>query len=205
MDVNKVLLDYENEDDIPETEDRNAKFRYSVINTAVGYIAKVTHLAVNHKPYVGSGCYASSAIVNFAKNSTEFFDVIIEKSDGSLIELKNEETLFLVVMNGKYGGGRFVLCPSAILNDGLLDVCMQHGPAGTKELAKFMKHAIVKKGAHIYKDNYSCFRGKSMKIVSRNGNISADSAASGAKEEEVHDGEESKGDESAAAKDEAAS
>ena len=124
MDVNKVLLDYENEDDIPETEDRNAKFRYSVINAAVGFIAKVTHLAVNHKPYVGSGCYASSAIVNFFKSSTENFDVIIQKSDGSLIELKNEETLLLVVMNGKYGGGRIVICPSAILNDGLLDVCM---------------------------------------------------------------------------------
>ena len=77
--------------------------------------------------------------------------------------------MYLVVMNGKFGGGRIVLCPSAILNDGLLDVCMQHGPAGIKEYGRFVKHAIVKKGAHIYKPNYSCFRGKSMKIINRNG------------------------------------
>ena len=55
--------------------------------------------------------------------------------------------MYLVVMNGKFGGGRIVLCPSAILNDGLLDVCMQHGPAGIKEYGRFVKHAIVKKGA----------------------------------------------------------
>ena len=78
MDVNKVLLDYESEDEIPETEERNQKFRYSVINTAVGYIAKITHRAVHHKPYFGSGCYISSATVNFFTSSTERFDVIIE-------------------------------------------------------------------------------------------------------------------------------
>ena len=169
MDVNKVLLDYEDESEIPETVDRNSKFRYSVINTAVGYVAKLTHLAVNHKPYTGRGCYFSSATINFFTSSPDSFDVIIELSDGTKIELTDEETLFLVVMNGKYGGGRVVLCPSAILNDGLLDVCIMHGPAGTRELVSFIKHAIVKNGAHVYKKNYSCFRGKSMKIVARNG------------------------------------
>mmetsp|Transcript_38553 Transcript_38553/g.50532 ORF Transcript_38553/g.50532 Transcript_38553/m.50532 type:complete len:195 (-) Transcript_38553:329-913(-) len=168
MDVNKVLLDYENEADIPETEDRNAKFRYSVINAAVGFIAKVTHLAVNHKPYMGRACYVSSASVNFFTSSSENFDVHIVKADGERIELTNEQTMFLIIMNGKFGGGRIVLCPSAILNDGLLDICMQHGPAGIKEYGRFVKHAIVKKGAHIYKQNYSCFRGKAIKIINRN-------------------------------------
>ena len=63
--------------------------------------------------------------------------------------------MFLMVMNGKYGGGRLVLAPYAILNDGLLDVSMQHGPAGSKELAKFVKNSIIGKGKHIYKDNYA--------------------------------------------------
>ena len=124
MDVNKVLLDYESEDEIPDTEERNQKFRYSVINAAVGYIAKVVHKAGYHKPYTGSGCYVSSATYNFFTTSTEHFDIDIVLSDGSAIELRNEETLYLIAMNGKYGGSRIVMCPSAILNDGLVDICM---------------------------------------------------------------------------------
>lgn len=68
---------------------------------------------------------------------------MITQSDGSEIKLYNEETLFMLVVNGKYGGGRVVMCPSAILNDGLLDLVMQAGPAGTRELAKFIKSGIV--------------------------------------------------------------
>ena len=167
MDVNKVLLDYEDEADIPETENRAQKFRYSVINAAVGYIAKVTHLAVNHKPFAGKNCYITAATVNFFSTNTENFDLIIEQPDGSRIELPNEESLYLLVQNGKYGGGRCIMCPPALLNDGLLDVCMQHGPAATTEIFKYIKHCLVKKGGHIYKENYACFRGKAIRIVSK--------------------------------------
>ena len=125
MDVNKVLLDYEHEDDIPATEEnRNAKFRYSVINAAVGYIAKVTHKAESHKRIMGKGAYISSAIVNFFTSGLENFRVEIEQHDGAKITLANEETMYLVVMNGKYGGGRIPLAPVALLNDGLLDVSL---------------------------------------------------------------------------------
>jgi len=65
MDVNKVLLDVEHEDEIVDAETRNAKFRYSVINAAVGYIAKCTHKAAAHKPYTGKACYITSAMANF--------------------------------------------------------------------------------------------------------------------------------------------
>ena len=75
MDVNKVLIDCEDESEILEDPDRNSKFRYSVINAAVGFIAKVTHKAVSHKKYMGKFCYTSSATVNFFSSSTERFDV----------------------------------------------------------------------------------------------------------------------------------
>ena len=168
MDVNKVLLDCEHESEIINDPNRNSKFRYCVINAGVGYIAKTVHKAVDHKPYMGSGCYISSACVQFFTTCAEFFDVHIEKANGEKIELNNEETMYLTVMNGKYGGGRIVMAPSAILNDGLLDICMQHGPVAVSEIAKFIKNAVVKKGAHIYKQNYACFRGKSVKIINRN-------------------------------------
>ena len=140
MDVNKVLIDCENETEIPDTEERHSKFRYSVINSGVGFIAKVTHDAVYHKPYMGKSCYVTSGIVNAVKGAVENFDVIIGQPDGSKIELRNESTLYLLVMNGKLGGGRLLLSPHALLNDGLLDITMQHGPAGKREILKYIKN-----------------------------------------------------------------
>jgi len=168
MDVNKVLIDYEDEADIPLTEDRHKKVRYSVINSGVGFIAKITHDAVYHKPYMGKSCYVTSGLVNSFRCKSENFDVIIGQPDGSTIELYDETTLYLLVMNGKLGGGRLLLSPHALLNDGLLDITMQHGPAGLKEIAKYLKNCNVLKGAHIFKDNYGCFRGKWVKIVNKN-------------------------------------
>ena len=46
MDANKVLIDYENEADIPETENLSEKLRYSILNASVGYMAKVVHNSV---------------------------------------------------------------------------------------------------------------------------------------------------------------
>ena len=60
------------------------------------------------------------------------------------------------------------MAPAAILNDGLLDVSMQHGPAGTKELLRFLKYGITQRGAHVFRDNYSQFRSKSIRITNKN-------------------------------------
>ena len=76
--------------------------------------------------------------------------------------------MFLVIMNGRYGGGRVPISPAAILNDGLLDVSMQHGPAGTREMLRFVKYCITQRGAHIFRDNYSQFRSKSITITNKN-------------------------------------
>ncbi len=168
MDVNKVLIDVEDEADIPETEERHSKFRYSVINSGVGLIAKITHSAVYHKPYMGKLCYFTSGCTNAFTSTVDYYDIIIGQPDGSEIELYNEATMYLLVMNGKLGGGRMLLSPHALLNDGLLDITMQHGPAGKREVLKYIKNCVVQKGMMIYKENYACFRGKWVKIVNRN-------------------------------------
>lgn len=77
MDVNKVLLDVEHENEIMEAENRPNQFRYSVINAAVGYIAKCTHKAVDHKPYTGKACYVTSAFANFLTSNSDNFDVLL--------------------------------------------------------------------------------------------------------------------------------
>ena len=89
MDVNKVLIDCEHEDEIMETDkaSRALKFRYSVINAAVGYIAKCTHKADTHKPYMGRHCYVSAALANFFTTRVDDFGLFFEQYDGSKIEL----------------------------------------------------------------------------------------------------------------------
>lgn len=79
-----------------------------------------------------------------------------------------EQTMFLIIMNGKYGGTRIQMAPVCLLNDGLLDITMQHGPAGLTEMLRFVKYAVNRKGSHIYRDNYSYFRGRSIKITNKN-------------------------------------
>ena len=139
-----------------------------MINAAVGYIAKCNHVSDGHKPYMGRHCYVSAAVACFFTTQQFDFDFSVEQYDGSRIELPSETSMFLVIMNGRFLGGRVEASPVALLNDGLLDVTMQHGPAGTRELVGFFKTAMAQKGAHIYRDNYSCFRGRSIQITNKN-------------------------------------
>ena len=143
MDANKVLIDHDHEDEIPDDDDRPSKFRYSVINAAVGYVAKCVHKADAHKPYVGRSCYLTSAVYNFFTTSSENYGVIVGQHDGSIIDLPDEMSFLLVIMNGKYGGGGMPFAPLALLNDGLLDVVLHHGPAKMKELPSFIKRCLV--------------------------------------------------------------
>ena len=168
MDVNKVLLDVEHESEIPDDEPSDAKFRYSVINAAVGYIAKCVHKAAALKPYMGRHCYVASAIGVFFTTAIEELSLVLEQHDGSRIALDREHTMFLIIMNGRFLGGRVQGSPIACLNDGLLDVTMHHGPAGTRELLAFFKTAVAQKGAHIYRDNYAYLRGRSLRITNMN-------------------------------------
>ena len=78
MDVNKILLDVEHESEIPASEPSEAKFRYSVINAAVGYIAKCVHKAIAHKPYMGRNCYFSAAMANFFTTDSEDCGLVLE-------------------------------------------------------------------------------------------------------------------------------
>ena len=77
--------------------------------------------------------------------------------------------MFLCVNNGRYGGSRITLAPAAILNDGLMDLSLQHGPSeGVMGLAKFFKSCVTNRGAHIYRHNYSYFRCKTLRLTNLN-------------------------------------
>ena len=60
------------------------------------------------------------------------------------------------------------MAPVTLLNDGLLDTCFQHGPAGISDMLKFVKYAINGKGQHIHRDDYAYFRSSSIRITNKN-------------------------------------
>ena len=64
MDVNKMLCDAEDEDEIPSL-DKYSRFRYSATSASLGFLAKVTHNAIHHKPYFGSASYITSGWSSF--------------------------------------------------------------------------------------------------------------------------------------------
>ena len=49
----------------------------------------------------------------------------------------NLETQFMMINNGKYGGGRMLLNPMGVLNDGFFEVIFYKGYWGPKALTMF--------------------------------------------------------------------
>lgn len=167
MDLNKIIIDAQREEDIPPDE-RTSRFRYSAINTGVGFVAKSTHKAIAHKPMFGGASYATSGFVNFFTSSAEVFDLEIELCDGSKINLPDEESMVIMANNGRFGGGRIPFTPAALLNDGLFDLLILRGQAGVKEVASFVKSAVVQGGHHVYKPKWTSFRGTKVVFTNKN-------------------------------------
>lgn len=59
----------------------------------------------------------------------------MEMADRSTIEVPDEFSMLIVIMNGRYGGTGIPFAPVAMLNDGLLDVVHHHGPAKIQHAA----------------------------------------------------------------------
>ena len=55
----------------------------------------------------------------------------MEQPDGSIMDFEFR-TLLLFINNGKFGGGHKNFTPSAMINDGLLDVLIKTGDFGIK-------------------------------------------------------------------------
>lgn len=65
IDVNRVLMDAETEEDIP-IEERNERMRYSLINASIGFIAKCVFRGGELKKYFGSLCYSAAGVVELS-------------------------------------------------------------------------------------------------------------------------------------------
>ena len=125
MDTIKVIIDHEKEEDIP-SNDKLGKLRYVLINSSFGLPAQVAHGATPLKKYFGQKSYTLVALRKFLNLKTDRFDVEL---DGKMT-YKDQDTLFLQVNNGKFAGGRIRLNPFGIINDGLVECCIEVCNAG---------------------------------------------------------------------------
>ena len=77
MDVNKMLIDTDSEENIP-SEEKYQRYRFSATSASIGFIAKVVHNAIKHKPYFGGASYATSGWSSFFSNYADMYDIAIE-------------------------------------------------------------------------------------------------------------------------------
>ena len=68
--------------------------------------------------------------------------------------------------NGRYGIGSDVFVPSAMINDGLFDLCIKTTPAGFCD-GIALKDMTKAGGTHIYMDGFETLRVKKMKITNK--------------------------------------
>lgn len=78
LDVNKVLMDAETEQEIPP-EELATRFRYSLINASIGFIAKCVFRGATYKRYFGSLCYSAAGVVELSgRQKSEDYAVELE-------------------------------------------------------------------------------------------------------------------------------
>ena len=126
MDILKALLDHESEDEvISKAEstkgfDRNDFLRYSIINTSLLLVGLTAKNAKDWgKQYIGSTAYTVSCIVELIKRERGIFDIEI---DDGLEYIKDLDTQYMMIYNGKTGGGRIILNPIGMINDGFMEM-----------------------------------------------------------------------------------
>ena len=72
----------------------------------------------------------------------------------------------MLVYNGKYGGGRMILNPMAILNDGFFEMIFYKNLIGFKKSIKLFEGA-KKGGTHIYDANGIVYRISKLRLENK--------------------------------------
>ncbi len=134
--------------------------KYFVNISSIGFDANVVYNAnlFKKKPGItGSMAYLLSIIYTVFKHKICRIKVDI---DGKKIDL---DALLVAVANGKFYGGGIIPAPAAILDDGLLDICLVSEVSRLKILNLFPKYM---KGQHGEIKEVSFFKGRKIKIES---------------------------------------
>jgi hypothetical protein len=92
----------------------------------VGLTAKT---AKPFKPYLGSTAYTAACVIELIRRQLGTFDIEFEGEDKKY-KIENLTTQYLQIYNGKFGGGRIMLNPLGLINDGLMELCFRTGNVG---------------------------------------------------------------------------
>ena len=129
------------------------------ISTAyVGFDAEVNRLANDGKGYFGGKLGYTICVLKSLRNFKPF--EIEMTIDGHRFR---ERVMLITVANGPYYGGGMKIAPQAIMDDGVLDVCMVKEMSKLELLRQFPK---VFNGTHITHPKIIMASGKKIKITS---------------------------------------
>jgi diacylglycerol kinase (ATP) len=134
--------------------------RYYINVASVGLDAEIAYNAKVFKKsrfLSGSAAYIFSIFITLLKYKSKLMNIEI---DGKNTELK---TLLISVANGKYYGGGMKVAPTALLDDGLLDICLIKHVNKLKILVLFPK---LIKGTHHTIKQVSFYKGRKVVIRS---------------------------------------
>ncbi|CDW74738.1 transcriptional regulator [Stylonychia lemnae] len=158
-DVGKVLLDYENEEDVPP-EQINSNLRYSLINSVFGVSAKINHSAIGYKRCCCNP-YQLAALKEFCRLSPVYVTI---EADGEVV-YENIPLILIGVFNTKYGGGGFNLSPYSTVNDGMLEVILYKDKIGFGGMVGIMDDSMKYQGIHGYSKSMEFYRAKNIKVI----------------------------------------
>ena len=130
IDTNRVLMDHESEDTLPEGNDRLNYCRHMMINAALAMPAKIANTAIPMKSCCGTKSYEIATLWEACKCNfrADSFDLFI---DGKKVGIGEESlaTTLLMPTNGKFTGAGMIVNPFSVMNDGLIDITWVSDPA----------------------------------------------------------------------------
>ena len=174
MDVMKVLIDHESEQDVENAGvNREKHVLYGIAGINIGIFAQMVHNATaNMKKYLKGGAYLVTlrAIIN--KGTQWTFDL---EFDDQKHPVQNATVQSLDITNVQFAGPN-IFCPMTYINDGQIEVLRN-----TKKITFGMLGDIQKKaeqgGLSIYEYNWN--KCTSVRIINKN------TGSDGNKEEQV--------------------
>lgn len=106
VDVAKVLIDTENEEDLPSGDERMEKCRYMLNNCGIGVHARATKTAVPFKKWFGTKSYEAALLWESIGTRTDSFEFFV---DGVGVQDHAIDTNFIMISNSMFIGWGYVL------------------------------------------------------------------------------------------------